>query len=179
MRRRCRASTTPTTANSALVGDPGPGLGLYIASLPRISSWAITCRASGTCRVVSNRMRVLRVDARPQVVDGRDGIQSPHPGRQASGRGRIAAGAVGEPERGLLEDARRPLDIDPVDIVVVARRPVGSGVEPDAVDVFELDARLALVDPVDGEPNGGDMARLDDALDDVALGRCHPLVPRG
>jgi|SRR5437868_3682589 len=68
MRRRCRASTTPTTANSALVGDPGPGLGLYIASLPRISSWAITCRASGTCRVVSNRMRVLRVDAAAETL---------------------------------------------------------------------------------------------------------------
>ena len=94
-----------------------------------------------------NQREVERGDpARGQIVDRRDGIERPHPGRQAAGRRSVAARAVGEPESGLLEDAGGPLDVHPVDVVVVARRPVGGGVEPDAVDVLELDARLALVD---------------------------------
>ena len=80
-------------------------------------------------------------------------VERPQPGRQAAGGGGVAAGAVGEPERRLLEDARRALDVDTVDVVLVARRPVRRGVVADAVDVLELDARLALVDPVDGEPD--------------------------
>src|SRR5262245_13622892 len=117
-----------------------------------------------------DQRKVKRGDpARGQLVDRRDRVEGPQPGRQAPRRGRIPPRAVGEPERGFLEDARRSFDVPPVDIVVVAGWPVGGGVQADAVDVLELDAGFALVEPVDGEPDGGDVARLDDALRRLAI----------
>src|SRR6516164_6741151 len=117
--------------------------------------------------------------ARPQIVDRRDRVERPHPGRQATGRRRVPTRAVGEPERGFLEDARAAFDVHPVDVVVVARRPVGRGVVPDAVDVFELDPGLAVEHSVDGEPDCGDVPGLDDALRRGAFRRGDPLVPGG
>ena len=79
---------------------------------------------------------------------------------------------------GLLEDARGALDVDAVDVVLVARRPVRGRVVADPVHVLELDAGLAVVDAVDGEPHGGDVARRDDALGRLASRRASPTCPR-
>src|SRR5271163_1602150 len=110
--------------------------------------------------------------ARRKIVDGRHRIERTHPGGQAAGGGRVASGAVGEPKRCLLGDARRALDVDPIDVVFGACRPVRCGVKADAVHMLELNAGLALVDPVDGEPDRGHMSGRDDALGRLALVGC-------
>src|ERR1700761_1790910 len=108
---------------------------------------ATDMRWSANRTEAGDQRKIQRSDpARRQVVDRRDRVERAHPGRQAAGRGRIAARAVSEPERGLLEDAGRALDIHPVDVVVVTGWPVGGGVEPDAIDVFQLNPGLTLVD---------------------------------
>ena len=56
-----------------------------------------------------------------QVVDRGHSVQRPQPRSQAAGRGGVATGPVGEPKSGLLEDARRSLDVDAVDVVLAAR----------------------------------------------------------
>src|SRR5207244_7852945 len=114
-----------------------------------------------------------------EVVDGGDGVEGPEPGRQAAGGRRVPAAAVGEPEGGLLGDRGRPVDLDPVDVVLGAPRPVGGRVGADAVHVFQLDASLTLVDAVDREVDGGDLTRIDHALGRLDLFLGHPLVPRG
>src|SRR5215469_14184942 len=142
--------------------------------MARVMRWSADCADTGYQRKVE-----WRHPTRGQIIDRRDGVERTHPGRQAPGRGRVAARAVSEPERRFLEDARRSFDVHPVHVVVVARRPVGGGIVPDAVDMFELNARLTLVDPVDREADGSDMPRLAEALRGVALGGRHPLVPGG
>src|ERR1700682_1093974 len=114
-----------------------------------------------------------------KFVDGGNGVERAQAGRQAAGGGRVASRAVGEPERRLLEDARCALDVDAIDVVLDARRPFWCGIVADPVDMFELDAGLALVLAVDREPHGRNVARRDDPLGGLALGGCHPLVPRG
>src|ERR1700736_5581754 len=75
-----------------------------------------------------------------KIVDGGHRVERAHAGRQAARGGRVAPRAVGEPERRFLEDARRALDVDAIDVVLVARRPVRCGIVADPVDMFELDA---------------------------------------
>ena len=94
-----------------------------------------------------------------QLVDVGHGVEGPQPGGQAAGGGRVAPAAVGEAEGRLLGDGRGPVDHHPVDVVLVAPGPVGRGVLADPVDVLEADPGLAADDPVDGEPDGGHVAR--------------------
>ena len=99
------------------------------------------------------------------------------PGGQAAGHRRGATGAVGEPERRLLADRGRPVDVDAVDVVAVARGPVRGRVEADPVHVLEADHHAAVVQTVDGEPDRSDIAGLDDALGGLAGSVGDPLLP--
>src|SRR6185437_966222 len=91
---------------------------------------------------------------------------------------RVSSGSVGEPEGGLLRDARGAFDVDAIDVVLGTGRPVRRRVQPDAVDVFELNPGLALVNTVDGEADRGDVSGRDDALGGLAFVGRDPLVPR-
>src|SRR5271163_3915752 len=150
-----------------------------ISSNPRASATNLAALLANRANPRDQRQIERGDPARRKIVDGRHRVERAHPGGQAAGGGRVASGAVGEPKRCLLGDARRALDVDPIDVVFGACRPVRCGVKADAVHMLELNAGLALVDPVDGEPDRGHMSGRDDALGRLALVGCHPLVPRG
>ncbi len=136
-------------------------------------------RPSANGAHTGNQGQVQRGDpAGSQLVDCGHGVERTQSGRQAPGGGGVAPGPVGEPERRLLADGWRALDLDAVDVVLCAARPVRRGLGADPVDVLECDAGLAVEDPIDGEVDGGHLAGVDDALCSFDRRRRRPTSPR-
>ena len=100
--------------------------------------------------------RCQRIVPTPAISGRSSGVTQPGgrsltAGTALSARNPVArhpAAAASRPEPSVNRNAvswkmlGRAFDVDPVDVVVGARRPVRGGVQTDAVDVLELDAGL-------------------------------------